>query len=1519
MLFRRRKHFILLFLLCISLISFKAYSQPQITWNTVTAVDSQFASIQNIGHDVIQTPDGGYITCGLINFTTTGLDLYGRLRTTDAFVIKYNKQGAIEWKNHYGGAGEELASSIINTPDGGYLFVGRTYSYDGDVKSKKNRKFYDPDVWVVKLNSNGIIEWEKCYGGSFNDWANAVISTNDGGYYFTGITYSKDGDIQSTNPVIQAGCVWTVKIDANGNIIWQSCLGGALWEEGISLDVTSDGGVIINGYTDSVDGIVQGYHGNRDMWVLKLDNKGQLEWQRCLGGSRPEIGTSVVQSPDGGYLLGGETTSTDGDISSKHNGHNLDAWIVKLRADGTIEWEKTFGGTNHDGCYSIANDPQGGYILLCYTYSSDGDITGNHGSKHNGEEDAWIVKIDPIGNLEWQKCVGGSYNERPRAIIPTEGGYVFTGFTYSTDGDVTNYTNGDVTDQNYRFVHQTWTVKLGNCGTATIMVEPVDQIVTIGQTATFTVKVNGTAPFSFQWYLNNQPIPGANKTSYTTPNLGPNDNGKQYYCIINNCSSSNISTIKAGLTVKNPPSCEENYFIKGFTNIAQTALPKDMITTSENDAIICGEIRSEEPNPSDGFIFRIDASGNKLWELSFSGYASQAVLKMAKLKDNHFIAAGYDSDKEGVITYFLVKFDLLGKVIWRKDIQFSTKETMGIRKIMEDVDGTLIMLAYSLENTLSFQDRLLYFKFDASGNLQYTNNFKPKDLTSVLYTNDAIIKDGYSYIVGTHLHNKSNLIKGILTKIDNSNGNQVWSKVYDFNGRQENFLQIFDYRNGQVCILGRNNLNGSDTSTVLVCDTSGAIVSYKYFVSGPHLQFGTGTLDMQGNVMYANSYAIDGVSVLSFVNVDLISGKTWGYNYPKQNLHQSQSKILYAGDNSLYSTGSLDWGRVLVARLNSQGKAGCELTPLSVNLGDAHTFPINTLLEANRKFFQSSNKSQPQKVDILKEDHILCKVDNICTTLNIIGNKKVCRLTDTLTLTIDRDKECIAQPVFVYDDTYFSLIGFTGNQVQFQVKKSGKSMISVSLETKCFTLADVIEITIYNTPVGLYLGKDTSLCPSNALLLNAQQGYQSYLWQNASTDSTFKVMIPGLYYVQAVDGCGNTFSDTIVVTAAKPIDFNVGPYRTKCNQDTVHLSAPLDFSNYNWSTADSYSLGTKNTLIINPPETTTYFVQAEKSPGCFAYDTVQVIVNYSPQINLGKDTSLCIGDALKLNAGNGFSRYLWDGISDGQTNSFTIVSKKGTYSVNAWDVNGCLSKDTILIKEEFVLPIIPLNKSVTLCAGTIRTLNAGSGYALYQWNTGAITPSITVNDVGLYKVQVTDYNGCTAKDSVLITKISPLPSNFLPKDIQICAYESFVLKPNEAFNKQSWSTGKTTPQITISKAGLYWLEATDANYCIGRDSILVSLKNNCISGFHVPTAFTPNGDGKNDTFHPLIFGNVKLYRFVVYNRWGEVVFKSNKIAQGWDGEFLGKLQDTNVFIWTCVYQIEGSEAKSEKGTVTLVR
>jgi len=232
-------------------------------------------------------------------------------------------------------------------------------------------------------------------------------------------------------------------------------------------------------------------------------------------------------------------------------------------------------------------------------------------------------------------------------------------------------------------------------------------------------------------------------------------------------------------------------------------------------------------------------------------------------------------------------------------------------------------------------------------------------------------------------------------------------------------------------------------------------------------------------------------------------------------------------------------------------------------------------------------------------------------------------------------------------------------------------------------------------------------------------------------------------------------------------------------------------------------------------------------------------------------------------------------------------------------------------------PVVTLDQDPDLCTGSTRILDAGN-FSSYLWNDNSTSRTLTVDGPGTYSVTVTDAEGCKGTGTTTISTWLPAPAGFLPPDTSMCTYGSLQLTAAAGYDNYLWSNNSSGESITITEPGLYWLEVTDTDHCVGRDTIVVGQKD-CLEGFFIPNAFTPNNDGKNDYFKPEVLGNIDRYQFAIFNRWGQAIFKSTNPAQGWDGTLKGELQPAGTYVWICTYQFAGSPTVIKKGTVILIR
>ncbi len=351
-------------------------------------------------------------------------------------------QGELEWVRNFGGSGEDPGRAIIPTSDGGYAILGYTNSIDGDIVGKSMEV---NDYWLLKLDADGNLQWNRTYGGSKDDKGQSLAQTQDGGYILTGYAMSDDGD-GSKNEGFHDN--WILKLDATGNIEWEQSFGFSGHDHSYDIIQTEDGGFFFIGFLDITAARADGYtgkgsyltrHGVGEFWGTKIDAQGNLQWRRYFGGTNNDRAHGVVQADDEGFVLAGFSESDDFDISNTKGSY--DFWVVKLTKTGEFVWEHSFGGSGIEISYDIAKTQDDSYVITGNTFSDDTDISNN-----NGDSDFWMINIGDDGDLIWERTYGGSQFDAAQGVNASQdGGFIIAGNSKSIDFDAsTNAGENDI-------------------------------------------------------------------------------------------------------------------------------------------------------------------------------------------------------------------------------------------------------------------------------------------------------------------------------------------------------------------------------------------------------------------------------------------------------------------------------------------------------------------------------------------------------------------------------------------------------------------------------------------------------------------------------------------------------------------------------------------------------------------------------------------------------------------------------------------------------------------------------------------------------------------------------------------------------------------------------------------------------------------------------------------------------------------------------------------------------------------
>ncbi|TVZ16260.1 hypothetical protein [Maribacter sp. MAR_2009_72] len=327
---------------------------------------------------IIKTNDGGFAIIGYTGSINGDIDTK-TVEENDYWLLKFDRDANLQWNKTYGGSKDDIGQSLAQTSDGGFILTGYAMSSDGDASN--NEGFHDN--WIVKLNAQGNLEWESSYGFSGHDHSYDILEASQGGYFFTGfldITSARaDGNTEKGNTLTSHGVgeFWGTKIDEEGSVQWRGYFGGTNNDRAHSVVQANDGGFVMAGFTESDDYDISSTNGSYDFWVVKVDAFGNLVWEQSFGGEGIEVSYDIAKTMDGGFVVVGNTFSTNGDILNNHG--ESDMWMIKLDENGNLEWEQTYGGSKFDLAQAVVESMDGGFLIAGNTKSNDYDASNNMG------------------------------------------------------------------------------------------------------------------------------------------------------------------------------------------------------------------------------------------------------------------------------------------------------------------------------------------------------------------------------------------------------------------------------------------------------------------------------------------------------------------------------------------------------------------------------------------------------------------------------------------------------------------------------------------------------------------------------------------------------------------------------------------------------------------------------------------------------------------------------------------------------------------------------------------------------------------------------------------------------------------------------------------------------------------------------------------------------------------------------------------------------------------------------------
>ncbi len=663
-----------------------------------------------------QTKDGGYIVAGWTKSLGSGEE--------DAYILKLNSKGEVEWQKTFGGEEDDVAESIQQTTDGGYIVAGcksredlaesiqQTTDVGYIVAGYKSR-----DVYILKLNAKGQLEWEKTFDSGYV--ANSIQQTKDGGYIVAGWTYSFD-----------YSDAYILKLNSKGEIEWQKTFGGKYDDEANSVQQTTDGGYIVAGWTDSFGS------GGEDVYILKLNAKGEVEWQKTFGGKDDDGANSIQQTTDGGYIVAGWTQS--------FGSGEKDVYISKLSPKGQLEWEKTFGGEYSDVANAIQQTTDGGYI-----------VAGGTGDFERGEYDAYVLKLNAKGLLEWRKTFGGTKDDGANSIQQTEdGGYIVGGWTQSFGSGWEDIyilkldSKGwiDTTPPEVKIISPKDGVELG--GTIEINIDAKDNY----DLEKVTLYIDGkkvkeytSGPYKYSWD-SSKATDGMHTITVEAVDRSGNVATKSMTGIMDK-----IKDVSWQKTFGGEDDDEAN-------SIQQT---------TDGGYIVAGWTYSFGSEGYDVYILKLNSKGEVEWQKTFGGEDDDEANSIQQTTDGGYIVAGWtESFGSGGYDVYILKLNSKGEVEWQKT--FGGEDYDKANAIQQTTDGGYIV-AGSTYSFGSGEKDVYILKLNSKGEVEWQKTFGGKSYdvaNSIQQTTDG------GYIVAGDSSGDVYILKM------NAKGDLEWQKTF---------------------------------------------------------------------------------------------------------------------------------------------------------------------------------------------------------------------------------------------------------------------------------------------------------------------------------------------------------------------------------------------------------------------------------------------------------------------------------------------------------------------------------------------------------------------------------------------------------------------------------------------------------------------------------------------------------------------------------------------------------------------
>lgn len=1362
-------------------------------------------SDSDVGLSIIPTSDGGYIAFGQTNSNNGNFP--SNLGLADFGAIKLNSTGLAQWSRKFGGNHVDNGFFIHPTSDGGYILCGSTLSNNGDFPINKGNF----DIGVVKIDANGIKQWSNTYGGSGEDNPFCIKQTPDGGFLICGLSNSNNGDFSQNNGGNYDYAV--VKISNNGALQWAKNFGGSGDDQAKFIEIASDGNYVICGLSNSNNGDFSQNNGGYDYGVVKISDAGTKLWATNYGGTSTDKGTCIKQTNDGGFILIGEAFSVNGAFSQ--NNGDFDYGVIKISSTGLLEWAKNFGGSSSDKGIFINQTLDGNYILLGASTSANGDF-----SQLNGSQDYGIIKITTAGSKIWSRNYGGIGVDIPSSIFPTsDGGYIINGFSDSNTGDFSQHNGfGDY-----------GVIKLSGVDCSTLNINltatPVAATCSTSKDGKINLSTNISSIKNYQWASS---FPTGSGTGNVITTLDPG-----LYSVTvtlqNGCTAtaSNISVTNGTIPLTATP-------------ISPTCLG------GANGRILLSA-------PSTGIQIYVWSNGT-----STNANTGSTI--------NNLTAGTYSITVN--LTNNCVAY--ANNVVLQPGIQHSITATP-TAPICNGNNGTLSIssdgsiISYLWVNGVQTGS-------GTNGNIgslpvgtyqvTVTHSTGCKSSTTVTIPPTAPINSSASNVPpqcqgkndGSITLSSSETIVSYAWSNGTASGNGTGSTI--------NGLLSGNYT---ITITHANTCKTTVTTTI----AQGVATPLSANPSSP-----TCANLIDGSINLSASSSIN-----SFV---------WSNGSTTTNGIGTSITNLAAGTYNITATlsnGCIAIGNATITAAQAPNLTGVPTKPSCLGKNDASiglssSNPISSFIWSNGS---STNNGTGSSIENLAPGSysITATLVNGCITKTtvvisageapqIIGipTPPSCSGKNDASISLSSNVGAVASYQWIRGANINNGVGNSITNLS-----TGVYFITATLSNGC-TGTQIVNIFPGNIPtLNLTPTKPSCLGKEDASLnLSSTDAIATYVWSGNNTSgngigSSITNLKSGTYNVTATLANGCVTSAVVTIQPGSQIVASGTPIAPSClgkNDGSIGLNAAEPIGTYNWEKVAG-GAGNGTGSPISNLSSGTYNISITLANGCLTTTTVTVPPAQAQNLNTNPNKPSCFGNNdgfITLSASETIAGFQWvSNIKNGNGSGSTINGlSQGYYNITATLVNGCIAiANNVFIESGTNIPL-NASPSAPSCLGGKDgniSLSTNNTIVSFNWSSSLGSSSGSGNSItnlqsGIYNITTTLSNGCVSiANNVIVPFGTPLNLNTAPQSPSCLGRSDGSIQLSSIANvaNYAWSssgsskTGNGNAIVALS-AGTYNISATLVNGCIANASNVIINNGTPINAN--TTTLAPTCLGKND-------------------------------------------------------------------------